>query len=55
MEVTQGSVYAPNQGQLEFLRTLLATLQEVHTDKIVIGGDFNSGLDIDLDIPTPPL
>ena len=45
-EVTLGSVYAPNQGQLDFLRQLSPILKEVSTDKMIIGGDFNCVLDV---------
>ena len=54
-EITLGSIYAPNQGQLTFLQELSLVLREVGTDKMVIGGDFNSVLDIMMDRSTPPL
>ena len=54
-EITLASIYAPNQGQLEFLRTLSVTLSEVNKDRMIIGEDFNSGLDVELDRSTPPL
>ena len=37
-EVTLGSIYAPNQGQLEFLGELSPTLRDVGTEKMIIGG-----------------
>ena len=54
-EVLIGSIYVPNQGQLEFLNGLSANLREFETDRIILGGDFNTILDIDLDRSTPPL
>ena len=54
-EVTLGSISAPNQGQLEILRELSLIIREVSTDKMIIGGDFNSVLDVVMDRSTPPL
>ena len=50
-----GSIYVPNQGQLEFFHNLLVKIREAVTDKVLIGGDFNTVLDVQLDRSIPPL
>ena len=54
-EIMIGSVHAPNQGQIEFLNSLSAKIREIGAEKMVIGGDFNTILDVDLDRSSSPL
>ena len=54
-EVLIGSIYTPNQGQLEFLNGLSAKIREIGAERVVLGGDINTILDVDLDRSTPPL
>ena len=54
-EVLIGSIYATNQGQLEFFNGLSARIRKFGADRMVLGGDFNTILDVDLDRSIPHL
>jgi exonuclease III len=44
---TMGSIYGPNENNVNFYRELKAKLGDFGTNKFIIGGDFNTILDMD--------
>ena len=48
-KLTLCSLYAPNEDNPKFFTTVFKTLSKIATDNIVIGGDFNTVLDVNMD------
>lgn len=47
--ITLGTVYAPNENQVEFIEKTLVTMLDSAEGPIIIGGDFNLVLQPELD------
>ncbi len=48
--LTLGSAYGPNENNVNFFRELKTKLGEISTNKWIVGGDFNTILDMDRSI-----
>lgn len=46
---TLASIYVPNSGQLDFLKSTFALLQSFQVGDLLVGGDFNLVPDVSLD------
>ena len=49
MRLTICNLYAPNKDQPEFFESVFKTLEEFSSENLLIGGDFNLVLDLDID------
>lgn len=54
-QIVTASLYAPNTEQGAFLDSLSHVLAPWHDTPMILGGDYNSVLDVSLDRSFPPL